>query len=113
MSSGMACNSPIMRRRGRQLLGASSYLCLALFLGEPSGAWAADLRTPPAMITKAPAPLFQDRWFFSLEGGYAVRNGGDNVTFDPADGFLGGLPPIGPGHRGGTFAIRAGRTLGP
>jgi hypothetical protein len=112
--------SPIMRRRGRQLLGASSYLCLALLLGEPSVAWAADLPTPPAMYTKAPAPAYLDHWFFSLEGGYMFRNGGNNVTFDPADSLAGGgppglgiLPPIGPGHAGGTFALWAGRTFGP
>lgn len=109
----LACRSPSMRRRGRQLLAASSYLCLALLLDEPSAAWAADLGAPPAMVTKAPAPIFQDHWFFSLEGGYAHRGSGSNVTFDPADSFVAGLPPVGPGHAGATFAVEAGRTFGP
>jgi hypothetical protein len=108
---GRGSTSARLRLRST-LLGTSSYLCLALLLAEPA-AKAADLGQQPAIIAKAPIAAVHDRFFFSLEGGYWLNNSGANLTFDPTDAFLAGLPPLKPGHNGDTFAAALGSTIGP
>jgi hypothetical protein len=97
-----------------KLLGASSYLCLALFLTAPAEVGAAPRVKRQPVVARAPmeAP-FRDHYFFSVEGGHWFNNSGTNLTFDPKDTFLGELPSFKPGHDGDTFAATFGRTMGP
>ena len=98
---------PQLRKR---LLSASSYLCLALFLTDAGPVKAADqLIGKPAFEGKA---TFRERAFFSLEGGYWFNDSASNLSFEPEDGLL-VLPPLKPGHDGGTFAFAFGTTFGP
>jgi len=99
---------PQLRQR---LLSASSYICLALCLGDSLPVEAADLGARPAFVGKA-AP-FQDRGFFSLEGGYWFNGSQSSLAFDRGDEFVNVLGPLKPGRNGWTAAIALGRTVVP
>jgi hypothetical protein len=98
-------------RLRQQLLSASSYLCLALFLTDAAPVNAADqLTVKPAFDGKA---TFADRAFFSVEGGYWFNRSAKNLGFDPTDDNLGGLAPLRPGRNGGTFGFGFGYSIDP
>jgi major outer membrane protein len=94
------------------LMGASSYLCLALLLGRPAPALAGNTDPPPAIFDSASAP-FREHWFFSLEGGYAANASPSNLGFSPTDPYLSYLSPLRPGGNGGFVGGTIGHTMGP
>ncbi len=96
----------------RRLMGASSYLCLALLLGRPAPALAGNTEPPPAIFDNASAP-FREHWFFSLEGGYAANASPSNLGFSPSDPYLSYLTPLRPGADGGFVGATIGHTMGP
>ena len=96
----------------RRLMGASSYLCLALLLGRPAPALAGNTDPPPAIFDSASAP-FREHWFFSLEGGYAANASPSNLGFSPSDPYLSYLSPLRPGANGGFVGATIGHTMGP
>ena len=99
---------PRLRQR---LLGASSYLCLALFLTDSAQVKAADnIGERPAFVGKA---TFADRAFFSVEGGYWFNRSAKNLGFDLTDDELGGLAPLRPGRDGGMFGFAFGYSIDP
>lgn len=95
----------------RRLMGASSYLCLALLLGRPAPALAGNTEPPPAIFDSASAP-FREHWFFSLEGGYAANASPSNLGFSPSDPYLSYLTPLRPGAGGGFVGATIGHTMG-
>jgi 3',5'-cyclic AMP phosphodiesterase CpdA len=96
----------------RRLMGASSYLCLALLLGRPAPALAGNTDPPPAIFDNASA-AFREHWFFSLEGGYAANASPSNLGFSPSDPYLSYLSPLRPGAGGGFVGGTIGHTMGP
>ena len=102
------CHLPPLRAR---LLSASSYFCLALVLTESTLVEAADVGLRPAFVAKA-AP-YQDRSFFSVEGGYWFNGSESNLAFDRGDDLVSVLGPTRPGRNGWTAAIAFGRTFSP
>lgn len=112
MSDVMPRGGSRIRSLTRRLMGASSYLCLALLLNRPAPAAAQSADPPPAIINRN-AANFHDHWFFSLEGGYAINGGPSNLAFAPADPKFSNLSPLRPGTDGGFAGATIGHTMGP
>jgi major outer membrane protein len=85
-----------------RLLGATSFLCLALALSD----------AVQAQPYGSERPGYYDRFFVSFEGGYLFNGSKDNLDFNQTS-FLSGLPPLQPGRNGGMFGVSFGRPINP